>query len=290
MKKIIALVMMCSLLLMSVSIGAESAAAGPLAVELAAGSVTVYDFDGIRLHAYASGDPLADECYALESDEGVVLLESTAFTANNEAWRAYVDTLGKPLAGAIMAYHPNGSDTEGLDIYATENALANWGEGGNIRALTDSFTAAFGDALEASLPAEAKIVSMGDTLTLAGMDFIIREEGDDAFGVEIPAINSVYLHMMGSDVHNVLTSAGHIDAFIAELESFRYALVLTGHYAPEGEEAVRTKISYLNTVKELAASSADADAFIQAMNTAFPDYSGANYLDMTAGFLFPAAQ
>ena len=289
MKKIIALLMMCSLLLTSPALAAQSTP-GSLTVDLAAGSVTVYDFDGLRMHAYASGDPLADESYAFESEEGVVLLESTAFAANNAAWQAYVSSLDKPLAGALMAYHPNGSQAiEGLQIYTTEKALANWGEGGSIRALTDSFVTAFGDALEAELPAEAQIVSAGDTLTLAGMDFIIREEGDDAFGVEIPAINSVYIHMMGSDVHNVLTGLAHIDAFIAELQSFDYSFVLTGHYAPEGPDAVEAKISYLQKVKELAASGTDAASFTLAMNEAFPDYEGANYLEMTAGFLFPAA-
>lgn len=289
MKRILAILLACLMLLFSVAAMAETPAFTE--VSLSEGAVQVYDFGENKLHAYVSGDALGDACYAVEGAEGIVLIESTAFVANNEAWKGYVDGLNKPVAGKLMAFHPNGSDAYSSELpYATENALAAWSEGGSIRALTDGFVVAFGDAVAADHPADAQIVNFGDTLNLAGLDFVIRNEGDDAYGIEIPAINCIYIHMMGSDTHNILTSVAHIDAFAAELEGFDYDLVLTGHHAPEGKDAIATKIAYLNTVKELAAGSTDAASFIEAMNAAFPDYAGANYLEMTAGFLFPDAQ
>ena len=255
--------------------------------QLKLGSVTVYDFGNIKLHGYHFGDALADECYLVESDEGVVMLETGAFTANLVEWKGYIASLGKPVAGALLAYHPNGIENFGdVTVYTTENALANWGEGGSIRALTDSFVAGFGDVVAAKLPTDATIVNLGDTVTLAGVDFIIRNEGDSAYGVEIPAINCVYIHMLGSDCHNILVSKEHINAFIGELEGFHYNLVLTSHYAPEGQDAVATKIAYLRKALELSDSCANAESFTAAMNKAFPNYSGANYLGMTAGFLY----
>lgn len=287
MKKIFALLLTCLTLFAATAL-AENA---PTVIELDAGLVQVYDFGENKLHAYIAGDALGDACYAVESPEGIVMLESTAFVANNAAWKAYVDGLGKPVAGKLMAYHPNGSDAYSAELpFATENALANWGEGGSIRALTDGFMVTFGDAVAADHPRQAQIVNFGDTVTLAGLDFVIRAEGDDAYGIEIPAINCVYIHMMGSDCHNILTSAEHIQAFKAELEGFDYALVLTGHHAPEGMDGVATKIAYLAKTAELAESCADAESFTEAMNAAFPNYDGANYLAMTAGFLFPAAE
>lgn len=104
MKKLISLLMMI-LLLLSAAL-AEVSTPTCTTVTLATGSVQVYDFGENRLHAYVSGDALGDVCYAVESPTGVVLLESTAFTAGNDAWKAYVDTLGKPVAGKLMAYHP----------------------------------------------------------------------------------------------------------------------------------------------------------------------------------------
>lgn len=287
MKKITSLLLTLAMLLTGVSAFAEAAPYTESTAQLEIGSVTVYDFGSIKLHSYNSGDALADECYLIESDEGVVMLETGAFTANLVEWKGYIDSLAKPIAGALLAYHPNGIENFGdVTVYTTENALTNWGEGGSIRALTDSFIAGFGDAVAANHPTDVTLVNFGDTVTLAGVDFIIRNEGDDAYGVEIPAINCVYIHMLGSDCHNILTGKEHINAFISELDGFNYTLVLTSHYTPEGQDAVATKIAYLNKVLELNDSCADAAAFTAAMNEAFPDYSGANYLDMTAGFLY----
>ena len=289
MKKLISILLAC-MMLFTVAYAETNAPAYETAA-LGTGSVQVYDFGENRLHAYVSGDALGDTCYAIESPEGVVLLESTAFAANNAEWKDYVTSLNKPVAGKLMAYHPNGSDTYSADApYATENAVANWAEGGSIRALTDGFVATFGDAVAADHPADAQIVSFGDTVALAGLDFVIRNEGDDAYGVEIPAMNIIYIHMMGSSTHNILTSVDHINAFKAELEGFDYDLVLTGHNMPEGRDAVQTKIEYLTKTAEIAESAESADNFIAQMHEAFPDYAGDSYLEMTAGFLFPAEQ
>ena len=286
MKKMISILLACMMLFADAY--AENGAAYETAA-LGTGSVQVYDFGENRLHAYVSGDALGDVCYAIESPEGVVLLESTAFAANNAEWKDYVTSLNKPVAGKLMAYHPNGSDTYSADApYATENALANWAEGGSIRALTDGLIVTFGDTVAADHPAEARLVQFGDTLTLAGLNFVVRNEGDDAYGVEIPALNVIYIHMMGSTTHNILTSIDHIRAFQSELEGFHYALVLTGHNVPEGMDAVQAKIAYLGKTAEIAENAASAADFIAKMHEVFPDYAGENYLEMTAGFLFPA--
>ena len=256
--------------------------------QLENGAVTVYEFGAYKLHAYNSGDPLADEYFVIESDEGLVMLETGAFSANLATWKTYLDSLNKPVASALLAYHPNNIEVFGdVPVYTTENAMKNWGEGGSIRALTDKFAAGFGeDTVAMNHPSDATIVKFGDTVTLAGMDFIIRDEGDDAYGVEIPAINCIYIHMMGSDCHNILGSKEHIQSFIDELKAFNYNLVLTSHYDPEDQSAVDTKIAYLEKTLELADSCADADSFIAAMNEAFSNYSGTDYLAMTAASLY----
>ena len=60
------------------------------------------------------------------------------------------------------------------------------------------------------------------------------------------------------------------------------------HYVPEGQTAVTEKIKYLRKVKELVSASADREIFIKNVKEAFPDYEGVNYLEMSAGMLFPA--
>ena len=49
---------------------------------------------------------------------------------------------------------------------------------------------------------------------------------------------------------------------------------------------MRTKIDYLQNLKAIAAGCRDAAAFKEQVKKQYPDYSGDNYLDMTAGFFF----
>lgn len=67
------------------------------------------------------------------------------------------------------------------------------------------------------------------------------------------------------------------------------ALQVSSHTMPEGQQAVADKITYLQKLEEIAGESSTADEFKTAMLDAFPGYSGENYLEMTAGYLFPEA-
>ena len=93
-------------------------------------------------------------------------------------------------------------------------------------------------------------------------------------------------------VHSIVVSPEAANATIAALQGYQqagYALVLPGHTMPEDQQAVADKIAYLQKLKEIAGESSTADEFKIAMLEAFPGYSGENYLEMTAGYLFPEA-
>ena len=257
--------------------------------QLGVGEVTVYDFGTIKIHAYKTNDVLVDESYVLEKGNNLVLLEASAFKQQNQEFADYIKSLGKPVAGALLAYHPNGYDRYHATVYATDNAVKNWQAGGSIKGLTDNFVQAFGDTVDTSLPTSAKHLTFGKSVSLGGIKFNIIDAGDDAYSVEIPEINVIYRHMMGSTTHNILVSRQHIDAEIAFMKDYQaknYALVLTSHFVPEGQEAVAQKIAYLEKVKELANTCKTKDEFIAAVKAAFPNYDGVNYLEMSAGFLF----
>ena len=252
----------------------------------------VYEFDGgVKLHAFGTGDNMNDYCYIAESPEGLVMIESTAYRPDVNALNEYVKSLNKPVAGALFSYHPNGYKTYGgVKIYATESALKSWQKGGSVWNLTQSFIQAAGDKVAEDLPDSADIIAEGQTVKLAGMDFVILHESDgEGYGIAIPAMNAVYRHMMGSKTHNILPAIPYIEAEIAELKGSQetdYALILTSHNAPEGLYAVGEKIAYLEKVLELAKSCRDKDEFSAKVKEAFPDYNGEAYLGMTAGALF----
>lgn len=256
------------------------------------GNMSVINFDGgLKLHAYGTGDNMNDYCYIVESPEGLVLIESTAYRENVSAFAEYIRSLNKPLSGALFSYHPNGFKSYGdVKIYATETALKSWAEGGSVWGLTQSFIKAAGDKVAEDLPSSAEIISEGGTVKLSGVEFIILHESDgEGYGIYIPAINAVYRHMMGAKTHNILPAIPYIEAEISELKGYQekgYALILTSHHAPEGKEAVAEKIAYLEKVLELAKNSNTRGEFISAVKAAFPDYGGEAYLEMSAGALF----
>lgn len=180
--------------------GAGSAGAAPAKavpteshITLKSGSVNIYDYGGVKLHAYFTNDPLADVAYIVEGKKA-----------------------------------------------------------------------------------------------LAGVDFEVIDRGE-SYDLAIPSMNVVYTHMLGKTTHSILTSAAHIEAFLQMLKEYQaagYAMILTSHGGPEGQDAVAEKISYLNKTKEIMQQSKTADEFKAAMQAAFPAYDGLNYLDMTAGFLY----
>lgn len=63
-------------------------------------------------------------------------------------------------------------------------------------------------------------------------------------------------------------------------------MILTSHYTPEDLKDAETKISYIESLKTIAATCADAETFKKEVKRRYPAYGGENYLNMTAGFFF----
>ena len=79
------------------------------------------------------------------------------------------------------------------------------------------------------------------------------------------------------------------EVHIAQLRGYiekGYCLILTSHYTPEDLKDAETKIAYLEDMKAIAAQSKGADDFKAKVSARYSQYSGQNYLDMTAGFFF----
>lgn len=105
----------------------------------------------------------------------------------------------------------------------------------------------------------------------------------------MPEINAVYTHMLGHDCHSVIAGAEHADAVIAQLNGYiekGYDLILSSHYTPEDLKDAHTKIDYLKNLKEIAKKHTAPETFKADVQKQYPNYSGGNYLDMTAGFFF----
>ncbi len=250
--------------------------------------VDVYDFEGQRLHAFATQDALGDVCYLVESGQGLVGIEMPPFTADLDAWKEYTESLGKPLEAVFTDNHAAGIGyIEGVTVIATQNA-ADSQVSGSVRATADGLAATFGADFHADAPEVTKIVGAG-TVEVAGISFEVLDDGD-TYRLAIPSMNAIYTHMLGATTHSILASREAMDVMIAQLKDYQakgYALILTSHGLPEGQDAVAAKIAYVEKAEEIADECSTATEFIDAMNAEFPGYDGANYLEMSAGYLFP---
>ena len=56
---------------------------------------------------------------------------------------------------------------------------------------------------------------------------------------------------------------------------------------PETLSDVAIKIDYLENLKAIAKESKDSDDFKERIKAKYPEYSGLNYLSLTAGYFFP---
>lgn len=258
-------------------------------IPLSKGEMYVYDFGGAKLHAYKTNDFISDEVFIVEKNGAAVMIESPCFFDNHQELENYLTENGLTVAGMLLAYHMAGSAfLPGVKKYATRNAEA-YGHKGGGAALITSFTQAFGNCFDGGIHTVTDYLEAGKT-EIGGISFIVRPTAD-AFDLEIPALNAVYTHMLGHDCHSIVAGADHADAMLTQLRGYLDAgleLVLTSHYTPEDLKDVKTKIAYLNELKALAGRCENAAGFKTLVKEHFPQYSGENYLDMTAGFFFPA--
>lgn len=254
-------------------------------IALNKGEMNIYDFGTIRLHAYKTNDFIDDEVFIAEKDGRAVIIESPCFFDNIKELTEYLN--GLKVEGMLVAYHGAGATfLPNVPKYATQNA-ADYSENGGGKALVDNFTNAFGEIFDNSIHKITNIIDEGK-LTIGGIDFVIKQTAE-AFDIEIPEINAVYTHMLGHDCHSIVAGAGHADGIIAELNSYikkGYDPILTSHYTPEDLKDAQTKIDYLENLKKIAKTCADADSFKAEVQKQYPAYSGQNYLDMTAGFFY----
>ena len=254
-------------------------------VSLGKGEMNVYDFGKIRLHAYKTNDFIDDEVFISEKDGKAVIIESPCFYDNISELTEYLSDLN--VDGILVAYHGAGASfMPDVPKYATQNAL-DYSKNGGGKALINNFTSAFGEIFDCSVHQITDVIGEG-RINIGGMDFVITQTAE-AFDIEIPEINAVYTHMLGHDCHSIIAGNAHADAVIAQLNGYiskGFDLILTSHYTPEDLKDAQTKISYLTNLKAIASGCKNADDFKSVVKKNFPQYSGENYLDMTAGFFF----
>ena len=257
-------------------------------VNLGKGFIDVYNFGDIKLHCYQTNDLMNDESYILENEENLLLVEFPAFYDNLEEFEKYVKRLNKNIVGKVFSDHPNGGTIlQDVKGYASEGTIKSMKEG-TINNLVTGFEKSFNGAFAKEYHKITDVLK-DENINIGGFELKIIYH-DENIEIEFPQIGCVYTHMLGHDCHSIVAGEGHADAIIKQLKRYKengYNLVLSSHYTPETLKDVDTKIEYLEELKKIAKNSVDVNDFESKVKTKYPEYSGLNYLDMTAEFFFP---
>lgn len=257
-------------------------------IELEKGEVLVYDFGNIKVHNYNTKDYISDQVILLEKSGKLAVIESPTFYDNNKELEEYIESLNVSVEGVLLSYHMSGATfLDGKRKLATHRA-DEYGHVGGGKSLILGFSKTFGEIFDGEIHHVTDYIDEGE-ITIANIKLNIIPTAD-AYDIEIPEINSIYIHMLGSNCHSIVAGVSHASAMIEILKGYlkkNYNLILTSHYIPEGMDAVNTKISYLETLLNIASTCQSASEMIEKVRKEYPTYSGENYLEMTAQSFFP---
>jgi len=251
------------------------------------GSMTTIPCGDLNIRVYTTMDAINDQVILLDKAGKGVVIELPAFHNSIEEMTAYLKEKKIDVEAKLVSYHAAGSSfLPDVKNYLTESSAA-YNTNGEGAHLTKQFSGVFGEGFDAGVVNSGEKLN-GGSVTIAGIEMEIVPNGD-AFEVIIPQAKAVYMHMLGHDCHSIVAGAGHADAIIANLKGYLdkgMEIFLSSHYTPETRDDVKTKIAYLEKLKEIAKECSGAEEFKEKANKEFPGYSGGNYLDMTAGFFF----
>ena len=251
------------------------------------GAVNIISNGDVNIRVYNTNDAIQDQVIIVDRQGKGVAIELPAFHNSVEEITKYLKDEKIEIIGKLVSYHAAGASfLPEIKNYLTSSAVK-YNTDGEGAGLVKNFSGIFGEAFDSSIANSGEKLEAGE-VTLAGIDFEIIPNAE-AYEVVIPSLKAVYVHMIGHDCHSIVAGAGHADAIIANLRGYLdrgIEVFLSSHYVPETRQDVETKIAYVKELKVIAAASKDADDFKTKVNAKYAGYSGANYLDMTAGFFF----
>jgi len=252
------------------------------------GMITKIACGDMNVRVYSTKDAIEDQVIILDRQGKGIIIELPCFHDSIAELTKYLADNKLEIVGKLVSYHAAGSSfLPDVKNYLTESAVA-YNTDGEGAHLVQNFSGVFGAAFDSGIINAGEKLN-GGKMNIAGIDIEIIPNGD-AFEVCIPAAKAVYVHMIGHDCHSIVAGAVHADALVANLQGYLdkgIEIFLSSHYVPETRKDVETKIAYLNDLKAIASECGSGTEFEEKVMAKYPNYSGLNYLDMSAGFFFP---
>lgn len=244
------------------------------------GRFEVHDLGNFKLHVYHTNDVMADASYIIEGKDSLVTMEHPLFKDNVAEFNIYIEKLGKPIEKIISDYHLGGS---GNYAQIMAEGMEEFSKGPIYGGMMKGFEQMWGDTMTELPTGDVTEVPFGTTQTWAGVTFEFRHGASSDFPAASLLIGGkvYYTHWtpaMAHVSHLQISSPVAIDAEIAEAEKSLASgaeLFIGGHGGAAKRDAVEFKIAYLKKMKEVFQANENAEAFVAAMEQAYPELPGA---------------
>lgn len=261
-------------------------------------TVTVQDAGQLTVHSLTSPEVVfANSTHIIETENSLVLIDTQFLLPIALDYRAYADSLGKPIDRLIITHaHPDhflGSEAfADIPIYALSDVADSIDTIG--QAEVEEKQADFGDAI-ASTYVVPNVLEPGN-IEIDGVTFqfdeVLNAEADVQVVVRVPNQDIIAVgDIVYSGVHLIL--AGSPPTWTEALQDLKadstdYPLVLPGHGLPGGPSLYDDNITWLARAAELMQTVDNAEDFKAGLVEAFPELGMAAAIDFVTPFLFPS--
>lgn len=267
-------------------------------------TVEVYDRCGITVHSYvATPDVAGNGLQIIETADALVLIDAQFVPTVSQDYRAYADSLGKPIERIIITHEHRdhwvglGAAFTDIDAYSSAGVLALL-EGGGLP-LWQSFQPTPGSALSPGFMVPTLEIQPG-TEVIDGVTFeysvYVDNEAEEALVIHLPeygvlavgdiVYNGYHGIMAGDDVFS-----GWSDALASLQELPNVEMVLPGHGAPGNASVLADMAGYIEAASNAFATASGPEDYRVQMESLYPDRLGGDqFFGITLGRLYPPPQ
>lgn len=229
------------------------------------------DFEPV-VHRYSAGPAgILVNAYLVETENGVVAIDSTLTVSDSTALRQQLDAIGKPLLAVLLTHgHPDHyNGVTALVAGSDVPIVATAGVAQVIEQDDEAKEAQWSETFGAEWPAVRtfpnQIVADGETVTFDGVRFTVTDlgageshsdsywvmDGTHAFIGDL-VLHGVHAYVTDGHTTEWLENLGKLEAALADM-----AVVYPGHGEPGGLDMIAWQRAYLEhyraAVEELAA-------------------------------------
>lgn len=260
------------------------------------GEITVLEKDGVKIHTYVSPeDSNLDATHIIEGEKSLVLVDAQFLMPYAQEFRAYADSLGKPIERLIVSHaHPDHffglaafADVPSYALAGVQQAIEQAGPG-----MLERMRPRLGEAAPEKVVVPTEVIEPG-TATIDGVQYeferLIDGEAEEQLVIKLPDLGVLIVQDLAYNKTH-LFSAANREGWISILEELQtlegYDVVLAGHGGPADKSVLTGNIAYLQDVAAVLGSVDNGEDFVARLSEKYPDYRGGLH-KLSASILFP---